>query len=112
MCRSRSLKKRRLAEVKKQDATSGVVYGKLSYTVMFPLNTRAKTNHNETAEGDSLYSLQQHLESSAFMPPRDITHVVSLPNASINLGGQLRLQPPMLPLLRSHNLKCPLGPRN
>lgn len=34
---------------------------------MTPPNTRAKTNHREATEDDSLHSLQQHLGLSAFM---------------------------------------------
>lgn len=60
---------------------------------MAPVNTREKTNHKKIVEGDSLYHFQQHLEPSAFMPPQDLTHGVSLPSASSHLGGQLRTQP-------------------
>lgn len=62
-------------------------------TAMAPTNTRAKKNHKETLEEDSLYSLQQHLEPSTFMPPWDLTYGASLPSASTLLGGQLTPQP-------------------
>lgn len=60
---------------------------------MVPANTRAKTNHKEVVDGDSLYSLQQQLTPSAFMPQRDHTLGVTLPSTSTPLGGQPRLPP-------------------
>lgn len=35
-------------------AKSGAICENLSYTVMSPINTRAKTNHEDTTKGDSL----------------------------------------------------------
>lgn len=60
---------------------------------MSPANIGAKTNHKDVVDGDTLCSLQQHLESSAFILPRDITHGASLPSATSLLGVEPRLQP-------------------
>lgn len=50
------------------------------------------------------YNLQQHLESSAFMP------LQPLPSASTSLGGQLRPQPIAYAPTEDAQYRTPLGP--
>lgn len=69
-----------------------------------------KSKDKPQGERDSLYSLQQHLEPSTFMPPRDITHGASLPSASTPLRGQPRLQPTMLAPVEEPKPRTPPRP--
>lgn len=59
---------------------------------MTPFNTRVNTNHCEAVEGEFPYNLQQHLESSSFMPLRPTQPSMQLPYASVPQGGQPRPQ--------------------